>query len=467
MTDNKYKKKIDSKALQKLIKNHAFENTLAINGLHIYLEESEIINIGIHSIQFINCLFTGDQIDFICSDVSQNDEYQCLQFTKCIIESDIYVKNCKFHTLEFNHTDIFAKHFHITNSDIKRIDIDESLINSIVLTNLNNDESIINFNLNNIHDILMIENCRFKAVLTSMNKINKLRFHNLTCFEHFRFWKNQMKGESFISQTVFGDYMGIRSSYGAGINFNGTIFKGSYQLESVSSEARNSSFIYDNCVFERSAYFDKSYIDVLTIQSSFFKDIVSFQEAYVNAVSFKNIHFDKVAFFNNFMILKKNSIDLGTIRIIKNQLFKTENKIDYQTYNVMEQNLLLMDLNLNLNDKILLILNKKSNYFGSSWIRGVGFTISLGLIGFNAMLFANNFINSDYQYIINPFSDLPRASFQEMIREWLKFTFSFDLRTDKSYDSNGYLLLIFYFFKIFIGYGVYQTIAAFRKHSNK
>ena len=46
------------------------------------------------------------------------------------------------------------------------------------------------------------------------------------------------------------------------------------------------------------------------------------------------------------------SVPGWTIRITKNQLFKTENKIDYQNNDIIEQNLLLMDLNLNLNAKI-------------------------------------------------------------------------------------------------------------------
>ncbi|MCL1690019.1 hypothetical protein CMT57_15075 [Elizabethkingia anophelis] len=466
MNNNIYKRKINSKTLRNLIKNHILENTLEICELHIDLEDYITIDVESHSIQFLNCKFTGERLDFICNDISQSSEYQCLQFKRCVIESDIYIKDCKFHTVEFDRTYLYAKHFHITTSQIKNINITESTIDSIILNNLNREDGVLDFRLNNVGDVLMINNCRFKNVLMNMNKINRLSFDKLECDGYFQFWKSQLRGHSYIKKTIFGDYLSKQSHYGSDIDLRDIVFTDNFYLELIPEESK-SSILFEKCIFEKGAYFDKSNINKLEMRASFFKDMVSFHGATVNIIKLKNIHFDKIAFFNDFKILLKNSIDIGTIRIIKNQLLKTDNKIDYQTYNVIEQNLLLTDINLNLNDKILLTLNKKSNYFGSSWIKGVRFTISLGLIGFNAMLLANNFINSDYQYIINPLSDLPNASFQEMIREWLKFTFSFDLRADKSYDSNGYLLLIFYFFKIFIGYGVYQTIAAFRKHSNK
>ncbi|HFK5599043.1 TPA: hypothetical protein ACG0AT_003627, partial [Elizabethkingia anophelis] len=122
------------------------------------------------------------------------------------------------------------------------------------------------------------------------------------------------------------------------------------------------------------------------------------------------------------------------------------------------------DKNLNLNDKILLQLNKRSNNFGSSWLKAVWFTLKVSLFGFFVLLFVNTFlIDSGYKYEINLNSKW--ASLQEILKEWLRFTFSFDLRSYQNYESNGFLLFVFFFFKIFIGYGVYQTIAAFRKHS--
>ncbi|MDV3599016.1 hypothetical protein CMU64_05730, partial [Elizabethkingia anophelis] len=114
MNNNIYKRKINSKTLRNLIKNHILENTLEICELHIDLEDYITIDVESHSIQFLNCKFTGERLDFICNDISQSSEYQCLQFKRCVIESDIYIKDCKFHTVEFDRTYLYAKHFHIT-----------------------------------------------------------------------------------------------------------------------------------------------------------------------------------------------------------------------------------------------------------------------------------------------------------------------------------------------------------------
>lgn len=460
----------------KLIKDQEFlkliedfePETIRIENAHIHLEESLAVDMRWQSFYFENCVFTGQRIDFYIFQ-RKADSFQSLQFINCSISNDLFIKNCKLYDIEFKGVEITSKSFHITTSEIEFISFigssnKHNKIKSLVLNNLKNTIINLDFRLNNI-DELYIHECSFNKVIMNRNEINKLTFDTVECNSYFQFWKNTLKESSIVKKSVFNEFVGKNSVYGAELQFKQTLFKDICRLELV-PETHISSISFKECTFDKSVYFDDSYFYLLSISGTFFKDIVSFNSTTVSTIKFRSVHFDKIAFFNDFKIQLKALADLGTIRIIKNQLSKTDNKIDYLQYNAIEQELLLKDKRTSTGDKILLKLNRKSNYFGNDWIRGVWFTLRMSIYGFIILLIWNGFLNnSGYNYLISFSSKLPSASCQEILREWLKFTFSFDLRSYKNYESHGILLLIFFFFKIFIGYGVYQTIAAFRKHS--
>lgn len=458
---------IKNKEFLKLIQDSKSE-TIRIENTHIHLDEILTIDMEWQSFYFDKCVFTGQRIDF-CILKTKENPYQSIQFIDCTISNDLFIKDCKFHTVEFRDVEITSRHFHITTSEIESISITGSSnkanqISSLVLNNLKDTTLNLDFRLNNVGELHIID-CSFNKVIMNGNEINKLNFEEIYCSSYFQFWKNTLKESSNVKKSSFDEFIGKKSTYGAELKFEQVTFKDICRLELV-PEKPISSLSFKECTFDKSIYFDDSHFYMLSIRGTFFKDIVSFNSTTVNTIKFRSVHFDKVAFFNDFKIQLKTLTDLGTIRIIKNQLSKTDNKIDYLQYNAIEQELLLKDKNTSINDKMLLRLNRKSNYFGNDWIRGVWFTIRMSIYGFAILLIWNGFLNnSGYNYLISFNSKLTNASFQEILREWLKFTFSFDLRSYKNYESHGVLLFIFFFFKIFIGYGVYQTIAAFRKHS--
>ncbi|WP_184158550.1 hypothetical protein [Flavobacterium nitrogenifigens] len=178
-------------------------------------------------------------------------------------------------------------------------------------------------------------------------------------------------------------------------------------------------------------------------------------------IKLNRTHFDKVAFFNDINIRNPDNCDLKTIRLIKNHLLKVENKIDYLKYNAIEHNNLLRNSKLSVNDRILLNLNKQSNDFGNNWILGIKFTIKIGVQFFLLLLIVNSFVISRYPLYFNFKEEI--ASYSQILTEFLKFIFSFGF-DNKEIQSNGFLYLIFIASKIFIGYGIYQTISAFRKY---
>lgn len=110
-------------------------------------------------------------------------------------------------------------------------------------------------------------------------------------------------------------------------------------------------------------------------------------------------------------------------------------------------------------DKILLFLNKNSNDFGVSWIVGVNFTILVGLITYLPILgylYQNNCISFDLS--INGLGNFFQ-NFGEILNP-LKWTNLCLFNT----EPTGWIYVWIFIGRIFIGYGYYQTIQAFRKY---
>ncbi len=103
-------------------------------------------------------------------------------------------------------------------------------------------------------------------------------------------------------------------------------------------------------------------------------------------------------------------------------------------------------------DSILLLLNWLSNKNGKSWSRGVLFTI---IISFAFYLSYSSSVGVGQKFN------------EESLKDFVLFITSFpklSLEKFKEYDSIWYVSLIIWLSRIFISYGIYQTISAFRKY---
>lgn len=112
-------------------------------------------------------------------------------------------------------------------------------------------------------------------------------------------------------------------------------------------------------------------------------------------------------------------------------------------------------------------LNKISNSFGRNWFQGVGFTIGVGLIFFYALVISTN------EYSIDIAFDSDWKFVPAFIRFMNPLRF-FELENlFKISDNDSFLTLSYCSYiwdslgRIFVAYGVYQTIQAFRKYGRK
>ena len=163
-----------------------------------------------------------------------------------------------------------------------------------------------------------------------------------------------------------------------------------------------------------------------------------------------------------------------TFRIIKDQLVSQNNVIESLIYKRLEMRALMGETfsslftlkfwKIPLNTISISFLSWISNNFGKSWIRGVLFTFAMAILFFSiAVLYLQ-----DYPYTFGSGHTL------EAFEYGAKYFFKFLIPTHKiDFMSNDFKPNGWGFYvadicgRIFISFGIYQTISAFRKFSKK
>lgn len=268
------------------------------------------------------------------------------------------------------------------------------------------------------------------------SKFNDLAdFWNTEFFEYVIFYKSDFLGTTVFSRTEFhGNVLFTYSLIDKVIIFRDNIFSKGLDLSLAIIAGE---------------------LSIFDIKLSDFKDIPDTNnvEDYESNVS------------ENGIITRKNKRE--TYRIIKNQLTKQNNNIDSLKYYSLEVKTYSEQLKHEIfkerkwrkscQNYIILLLNELSNKHGASSWRGVKFTLIISVVFFNFALFSTgNFIFDIYNF---NYSDLS---------EIFKYYFVFLLPThnpDFMQHENPSMFFYIWDFvgRVFISYGIYQTIQAFRK----
>ena len=107
-------------------------------------------------------------------------------------------------------------------------------------------------------------------------------------------------------------------------------------------------------------------------------------------------------------------------------------------------------------DKIILWLNKNSNEFDTNWVVGVNFSLLVGILSYLVVLVAMNDdieLDTSYRGISNFITSLVDVF---NLTKWVNLEII-------GIRLKGFPYLLLFIGRIFIGYGYYQTIQAFRK----
>lgn len=440
----------DSNKLQVIFDNIHFEFTEPVNitssGLNIY---------------FKNCTISGSRIDITLEELE--GQINSIEFNNCEIDSESFIKESKLKYLVFNNVIITSRNFYISSNEIYSLSIvgnstNHNKINNLTLYN-NSNIDFVDVRLNDFN-FLYINNCNFiKGFTLNVNSINRLQIEKSSFQKDFEFWRNTLGDYSLIKKTTLGEVKAKESNFGIDTEFRDVIFTDRVEFIKLKSDIATLKF--NNCTFQRNTYFDNSTTLNLEFQSVTFQSLASFQHARIShLIKFKTTYFEKIGYFEGIKIGSLKTLDINTVRTIKGQLQKSESKIEYLKYNALEQKQYLNKLSKFSSEYYILKLNEISNDFGRNWFKGVLFTLMISTFFFLLIIITNSFFPSKFPLKFD--KNLPFLEHTTIISEYLKFTFSLGFGNEEI-QSNGYLYALYIISRILIGYGIYQTITAFRK----
>ncbi len=467
-------------------------NETTFENSDIYLEINELIFPSLHvkeDLRFHNCVFHSD---FKLSNIKNNQV--SLFFTECTFLGEIIFDRCEFTMLNFLEIKK-AKHIFIQygeyetvsfrNSPKSNADINEiNLISVKINHSLNfsdfkfNGTLSINFPFteDKLNRHFSIENSELNSLrATHVDFGDESNFKNLLIKEDLSF-----KGCT-LNQT---DFSKLRLS--GKLNFQGTVFNNYVSFKECSSFSDNNYLSFKNCIFKQLVEFDNSAIQILDLENTIFENVSSFQDIIVGSIRIKKTSFLKSAFFDNIRIKDLNKSAFGswskiknitnfkkvknvftntdwmrTLRVIKQELQKTENRIDFNKFRAYEMGTYYNELTLkdNFVEKTILWATKWSTNFGNSWRRSIAFTLSCGFLFYLFFYLIENRNGTIDILNCNNWSKL----FSGFFRFLLVTDFYNPLETDRMYLTNPFSWIIFIFGKIVIAFGIYEMIQAFRK----
>ncbi|SNR54628.1 hypothetical protein [Flavobacterium sp. ov086] len=398
------------------------------------------------SITFSNLKFQGKQIRFY------KIKKECLhrfRFDKCTFESNTFIES-DFEDITFISNTFNCDKFHIYKSTIGVLEFFDDDSNSENIKN--NIFSKGNFKIDEceFNSVFWLKNIKFSEK-TNID-FSTVKFHNGCFFDSISLNKIMFYNCDFLKEFRYDIF--YNSSTFRECSFLGlTTFSG---LPSV-----NSSFLwFENCHFFKLANFNNYWLHKLRIEETTFSDNVSFQQTYFDIVSFIRIIFEKKVWFDDIRIKKIDECDRITIRTIKQELQKAENRIDFNKFRNYELAAHYKELNFKIDfkDKTILWATKWSSNFGS-WTWAFWFTIIIGLIFFTPFYIFENFNKT-----------INLQNWQDFIYGYFRFFLITDFKNEYYQAGESVLkfncflsLLPFLFGKIAVAFGIYEMIQSFRK----
>lgn len=303
------------------------------------------------------------------------------------------------------------------------------------------------------YTICKISNCNINNGSFNGNKFylpfdftnNTLNYN--THYKGHTFKGNQFQ-KAFFSETNFGKIADFSHC-----NFYGTtLFENCKNLEETELK-------FVACKFEKYSLFDNSKFNNIEILHTKFLEKASFENFETHFFKIHQVTFAEAAYFDD--LNKKNdqaieNWDRKTLRAIKRELVNTHNQIDYLRFKAYELEAFKKEKGKSWKDSLILHFNEDSNRFGLDWTKGIQFIIKWSFLFYLLYLIS-------YMYFIRCFYLKPSQS--DFFVNYIKFANPLSFLNPPLKNSENYFfpLLFLSLGKIFVSYGIYQTIQAFRK----
>lgn len=268
---------------------------------------------------------------------------------------------------------------------------------------------------------------------------------------------------SFIGhECVFeNDIYCNNTNFGNQLFVNGSRFLRSALFINCNDSSKDCNANFSGTVFEGKSFFNKSSFNNIVIKNSDFKDMASFKEMVVENIEIERSLFHKGA---DFSLTKFNNADRETYRTVRSELQKVDNKFEVLFYHAKELEIYRNELTWqrHFGEKAMLTLNKYSNNYGLYWWRGVYFTVFVGIVFYIFYLISLPILPFQWGWV--SWNSFLSAS-NENIKYFIKFfTITHDFEFMESSNPTSLNYAIDFIGRIFLGFGIYQTIAAFRKY---
>lgn len=422
-------------------------------------------------LRFFKCIFNGP------IKISNLNSTNCsISFSDCSFNDQVEIENCTLSQLRFLNIN--------TLSDIFIIEVNTQVLRFSSKVELNGNIHIGMVTIKRLFDCSNIKKLN-GLLFAEINTYNHDNIPITSSFRNSNFRKLQLHGQigsvnfedvtiqesvSFIS-VIFGQSYFNNSILGEKAIFNSCEFNSIISFKNCGSKSTNISL--EICTYKSHVFFTEAKFNHLEITDTTFESRVSFTGLQVNTILLHLVNFQKFAYFDELeihSIEKKNILSKlldgdakkwrQTLRHIKQELQKSENKIDYNRFRSYELAAYYQELKWNgdFKDKFILWATKWSTGFEHSWRRALAFTLLSCLLFYSLFFISENYM---YSFDIN------------YIREYLSGYFRFLIVTD-FYNplSNGREYIhatntigwfIFIFGKIVIAFGIYEMIQAFRK----
>lgn len=467
--------------------------TFNLNNLNFSINDTNLKN---ETLYFLNCTINCSQLSF----ENINNANLLLSFENCKINCDLNIFNCKIKTLSFidiielKSLDIDSgignncefEIFQFFNRSPKKLKSDIYISNSIFKNGNLRIEKIIHiqgsfiFRDNTIlkREFETYHHSTFDDSSFSFATFSNNRFENSVSFKNAFFFnnnifdrhKNETETNPNVSFFIYNNFNNVSFTNCNFIQFSQFLsctFNGITDFNNSKND-KNGVLLFSECNFNGITYFNNCNLNVLTFTKCSFDKITSFNQSSMNKLFFIQVKFDKMASFDYIKIkilldhsfLKSDQVDIWkiTLRTIKQELQKTENRIDFNRFKNHEMATYYKELSWKHHsvDKSILWATKWSTDFGNSWARGLIFTLLSGLIFFSLFYTLENY---KYSFNLTNWQDFGKG----YIRFFLITDFYNPLEKDKTYIETFWSWIPFIFGKIFIAFGIYEMIQAFRK----
>jgi len=214
---------------------------------------------------------------------------------------------------------------------------------------------------------------------------------------------------------------------------------------------------------------ENAIIEKFSITFSSIKAKVYFLSNRVDYFDAMNTIVEGVLFVSNKSVVRDVS-GRYTAKLLKHESIKANDVITSNHFRMLELKKYQEELVKNrkskrkldlLNEMAILMFSWLSNKHGQSWIRGFCFTVLSSVIFYFLFGIISNQI--EFRFIMNNENLLLWGLYW---KEVLRYFWLPDISGLKGLEVGFWGALIFIIGKIFIAYGIYQTVAAFRKYSS-